>query len=201
MTTDSLSADQAARLSVSTEAAKFRRAEFVKAISPELSNREDTIQRKLASENASSRNKLQKIYSLMAELGKAAEPYVACGKGCSGCCQMNVTVSQLEANFIENETGIKPARVTRSVRHPPDEFMGVPCPFLKEGSCSIYEARPYPCRKHISFDTSSYWCDPTRSLVEFPMIEFSGAQGAFMDIARATSGGVFADIRDFFPPH
>jgi len=32
------------------------------------------------------------------------------------------------------------------------------------------------------------------------MIEFSGAQGAFMDIARATSGGVFADIRDFFPP-
>lgn len=200
MTKNPISAEQTERLSASTEAAKLRRAEFVKAIPPELSIREDTIQRKLASENASSRNKLQKIYSLMSELGKVAEPYVACGKGCSGCCQMNVTVSQLEANFIVKETGIKPARLTRSVRHSQDEFMGVPCPFLKEGSCSIYEARPYPCRKHISFDTSSYWCDPTRSLVQFPMIEFSGAQGAFMDTARTTAGGVFADIRDFFPP-
>lgn len=199
MTTDSLSADQAARLSVSTEAAKLRRAEFVKAIPPELSIREDTIQRKLASENASSRNKLQKIYSLMSELGKVAEPYVACGNGCSSCCQMNVTISQLEANFIEKETGIKPARVTRSVHHPQDEFMGVPCPFLEDGSCSIYDVRPFACRKHLSFDTSPYWCAPARTLtVEFPMLEFSGAQDAFLDVTRLKTGGVFADIRDIF---
>lgn len=201
MITNPISADQFALLSTSTEVAELRRGEFVKAMPPELSDREDAIQRKLASENASSRNKLQKIYSLMTDLVKAAEPYVACSKGCSACCQMNVMISQLEANFIEKETGIKPAQLIRSVLYSQDKFIGVPCPFLKDGSCSIYDVRPFPCRKHLSFDTSSYWCDPAHSLdVKIPLVEFSGAQGAFLDIARTTSGGVFADIRDFFPP-
>jgi len=149
MTTDHLSPEQAAQLTTSTEAAERRCAEFVKAIPTELSRREDTIQRKLASENASPRNKLQKIYSLMADLVKVAEPYVACSKGCSGCCRMNVMISQLEANFIEKETGIKSAQVTGSLLHPQDKFVGTPCPFLKDDSCSIYDARPFACRKHF----------------------------------------------------
>ena len=190
---------KATRLSISTESAQLRIAQFLKAMPPELTSREDTIQHKLSSEHASSRNKLQKIYSLMTDLGKVAEPYVACGKGCSACCQMNVQIHQIEANFIEKETGIKPARITRSLPHPLDEFLGVSCPFLEDGSCTIYEVRPFACRKHFSFDTLSYWCDPARTLeVKFPMVEFSGAQGALFDVARATSGGVFADIRDFF---
>lgn len=202
MTTNHLSPEQAERLSVSSGAAKLRSAEFIKAIPPELSNREDTIQRKLASENASPRNKLQKIYSLMTDLVKAAGPYVACGKGCSDCCQMNVMVSQLEANFIEKETGIKPAQVAGTLIHPQDKFVGVSCPFLKDGLCSIYDARPFACRKHLNFDTSAYWCDPTRtSTVELPMLGFSGAEDAFFDVVGLKAGGVFADIRDFFSPH
>lgn len=199
MTTSPLSSEQAARLLISTEVAQLRRAEFVKAIPPELSNWEATIQRKQASENASSRNRLQKIYSLMTDLVKAAEPYVACSKGCSACCKMNVMISQIEANFIEKETGVKPAQVTNGFLHPQDKFIGVPCPFLEDGSCSIYDVRPFACRKHLSFDTSPYWCDPARTLtVGFPMLEFSGAQDAFLDVTRLKTGGVFADIRDFF---
>lgn len=199
MTTNSLSAEQAARLSVSTRVAQLRRAEFMKAMPPELTNREDTIQRKLASENASSRNKLQKIYSLMTELVKTAEPYVACSNGCSACCKMNVMISQFEANFIEEGTGIKSAQLARTLIHPQEKFVGIPCPFLKDGSCSIYEMRPFACRKHLCFDTSPYWCDPAQSLkAEVPMIEFSGAQDAFIDVTRMKTGGVFADIRDFF---
>lgn len=202
MTTNHLSPEQAARLTASIEAAECRRAEFVKAIPPELTRREDTIQRKLASENASPLNKLHKIYSLMADLVKVAEPYVACSKGCSGCCQMNVMISQLEANFIEKETGIKPALVTSSLLHPQDRFISDPCPFLKDGSCSIYDARPFACRKHLCFDTTPYWCDPSRTLtVELPMLGFSGAEDAFLDVARLKTGGVFADIRDFFSSH
>lgn len=199
MTTNHLLPEQTARLTASIEVAECRRAEFVKEIPPELSRREDTIQRKLVSENASSRNKLQKIYSLMSDLGKTAEPYVACGKGCSACCHMNVMISQLEVNLIEKETGIKATKISSTRLHGHDKYVGVPCPFLKDGSCSIYELRPFVCRKHVSFDTTAYWCDPDRVLgVEFPMIGFSGAEGAYFDITKATSGGVFADIRDFF---
>lgn len=199
MTTNSSPVDYAERLATSTETAQGRIDQFLKAMPPELAHREDIIKRNLSFENASPRNKLQKIYSLMAALGKVAEPYVACSRGCAACCRINVMISQLEATFIEKETGIKPALVARSLLHPQDEFLGVPCPFLKDCSCSIYETRPFACRKHFSFDASSYWCDPTRSLeAKMPMIEFSGVQGAFLDVAQATSGGVFADIRDFF---
>lgn len=187
-------------LSASTEAAELRRSLFIQAIPPILTAKEDTIQRRLASENASSRSKLRKIYNLLKELGEVAKPYVACSKGCSSCCKMNVMVSEVEAHYIEMETGIKPVRVVETRTYPLNKFVGIPCPFLNNDSCSIYDARPFVCRKHISFDTSPYWCDPTKLLdVEFPMIGFSGAEGALMDVAGLTSGGIFADIRDFFP--
>ena len=135
----------------------------------------------------------------MTDLGRAAEPYVACGKGCSSCCKMNVTISQIEANLIAEITGLKSKQLTSSKTHRSDMFIGSPCVFLKDDTCTIYDVRPFVCRKHIWFDTSSYWCDPERSLeVEIPMIEFSGAFGAFLDVTRKDSGGVHADIRDFF---
>lgn len=199
MTANHISTDHASRLSASTEAAEQRRAEYLKALPAELNIREDTIQHKLASENASARNKLQKIYNLMTDLVKAAEPYVACKNGCSACCHMNVVISPVEAKYIEQNTGIKPAQVTGSIYHSLSEFVGIPCPFLIEGSCSIYEFRPFACRKHMSFDTSPYYCEPKHSLeAEVPLIEFCGAEGAFYDIVRFASGGVFADVRDFF---
>lgn len=201
MTKSLPTSDQIEILALSTETAKLRIGEFINAMPVELSEREDAIRRKLTTQNASVRNKLQKIYSLMTDLVKAAEPYVACSKGCADCCKMNVMISQLEANFIERETGIKPTQVTSSLLHSQNEFIGVPCPFLKGDSCSIYDARPFVCRKHLCFDTTSYWCDPARTLdVEVPMLGFSGAEDAFFDVAQLKTGGVFADIRDFFSP-
>jgi hypothetical protein len=184
----------------SIKAAELRRSQFILAIPTNLNAQEDAIQRKLSSENASARSKLRKIYSLMSDLMGAAEPYVACGKGCSSCCKMNVMITQVEANYIEMETGIKPIQLTSYRIHGKEEFISVPCPFLKDDSCSIYEARPFACRKHVSFGTTSYWCEPTRALeMEFPMLGSTGAEGALMDVTGLNSGKVFADIRDFFP--
>ena len=36
----------------------------------------------------------------------------------------------------------------------------IPCPFLKEGSCSIYAVRPWPCASLVA-TTSPEWCSPT----------------------------------------
>ena len=187
-------------LAKSFECSTLRRVEFVKSIPPELSKREDEIQLTLAKKNASPRSKLGKIYSLLADLGKVAEPYIACGKGCSSCCKMNVTISQIEANLIAEKTGIKSKQFTSSQSHNIEEFIGIPCIFLKDGSCSIYDIRPFVCRKHVSFDMTAYWCDPQHLLEEnkLPMIEFSGAEGAFFDVTKKDSGGIHADIRDFF---
>lgn len=186
-------------LKTSRESAEIRRQNFVKAIPADLSQQEDNIQAKLAKENASTRSKLRKIYNLMTYLGNIAEPYVACKKGCSSCCKMNVTISQIEANLIGEKTGKRVNQLSKSINHNSDEFIGISCMFLKDGLCSIYDNRPFVCRKHLWFDTSPYWCDPERSLgVEMPMIEFSGAVGAFFDVTKTSSGGVHADIRDFF---
>jgi hypothetical protein len=43
-----------------------------------------------------------------------ASPHVACAKGCSACCHMNVTVSTLEAKRIESVTGRRATALTQT---------------------------------------------------------------------------------------
>lgn len=181
----------------SARVATVRRSNFISAIPFELSVREDAIRKSLAQENASSKSKLRKLYKLTNEIMEFSAPYTACSKGCSDCCRMNVMISQAEANYIGDSTHRKPYILTKSKIHKEDQYLGNECPFLKENACSIYEFRPYVCRKHVSFDESAYWCDPNRTLnVPMPMLQFSELQGAIEDIEK---GGIFADIRDFFP--
>lgn len=186
-------------LATTIESTKRRQADFIKSISAELSKREDEIQTKLAKENASPRSKLNKIYNLLTDLSKVAVPFVACGKGCSSCCKMNVTISQIEANLIAEKIGKKSKQLANSKTYNSDKFIGIPCAFLKDDSCTIYDIRPFVCRHHLWFDTSAYWCNPVHSLeVNVPMLQFSGAQNAFCDVTKKDSGGIYADIRDFF---
>lgn len=199
MTNSSQSNDVEALLKSSRESAEVRRTNFVKALPVDLVYREDNIQAKLAKENVPPRIKLRKIYNLLTDIGNVAEPYIACAKGCSSCCKMNVTISQLEANLISENTGFQVNQLTNSIEHSSEEFIGIPCIFLKNDSCSIYDVRPFVCRKHVWFDTSSYWCAPERSLSEeLPMIEYSGAVAAYCDVTKNTLEGIHADIRDFF---
>jgi Fe-S-cluster containining protein len=177
-----------------------RRDEYAVSLDASLKEREDSIPRRMRSVNASANAKLTKIYALVDELGAAAKDYVACRNRCSACCHMNVTISVIEAKQIETATGRVRAALSSSRTHPPGEFSGRPCPFLKDSSCSIYPIRPFACRKHVSFDTTNFWCQPERSnLKEMPMIRFSGVEAAFSDVSGRNGNGLFADIRDFFP--
>ncbi len=181
-------------------AIELRRASFVAGIPDELKAREDRIERALALKNASAHSKLGEIYRLVDEIAKFSIAHTPCGKGCSSCCRMNVEISEVEANKIQRETGSKFVPLRQSIMHPLTEFSGMACPFLTDDACSIYQSRPLVCRSHFSFDTTPHWCSPDRmGMVEVPLIRFDGVQAAFFSLTKRGNGGVFADIRDFFP--
>ena len=73
------------------------------------------------------------------------------------------------------------------------------CPFLTDNACSIYKIRPYVCRANVSFDITSYWCEPERAYdAELHKVEFSGAKLAYRAVHEKASNVIYADIRDFF---
>lgn len=173
---------------------------FLKNLPTGLNLRDDQIAGQIRRENASARSKLGKIYALMAEVGKAAAPYVACGKGCSACCKMNVSISAIEAERLSAASGRRMAALLHPIRHPEDRYAGEACPFLVDDACSVYEVRPYACRAHYSFDTSDYWCHPERAYNgEMSLLQMGGAREAYNDVVVGSRFGGFADIRDFFP--
>lgn len=179
---------------------KARVSEFLARLDPAIDQRDDVIASTLARENSSARSKLGKVYALLSDVSEAAEKFVACGKGCSSCCKMNVSVTSIEAERLAALTGRAMARVAYPIVHEQARFAGIPCPFLVNEECSVYDARPYACRAHFSFDDTAYWCHPDRAYVGgMGQLELGGAKEAYLHIAGRSSLRGFSDIRDFFP--
>jgi Fe-S-cluster containining protein len=100
----------------------------------------------MKSEAATQNNLLDALVQMYAEVdalsNRLAQTHSArlrCGRGCSACCVDDLTVYQIEAEnirlhhteFLETATPHKKSA----------------CAFLdEEGSCRIYEQRPYVCR-------------------------------------------------------
>ena len=110
---------------------------------------------------------------------------LACQKGCAACCTQSVTMTSLEGknilDFLKAEgrekglpellghrvkankgvtlTTNQYARACLEHREIADDALGgwnfVPCVFLHENACSIYEVRPFGCRSFGSFETCS----------------------------------------------
>lgn len=100
----------------------------------------------------------------------------ACQKGCHTCCTQDVTITGLEGDLIlqyleENNKNLplpnpdacakKPTLTTNDyvqqfIDKCPEPLSGMAedysraCPFLTNGQCSIYPARPYMCRGFMS---------------------------------------------------
>lgn len=94
-----------------------------------------------------------------------AKSAVACGAGCDACCHVPVGVQahevlivaqhvQLHFSPAELEALIERAASHRAAFAGRSSFermdMRKPCVLLREGSCSIYPARPEACRSHHS---------------------------------------------------
>ncbi len=151
--------------------------------------------------------------------GIAAQGISACSKpqedgDCSHCCYMGVLVAEADARVIAQATGARmvepaPDRVlsaeAMAQRTPEehaawavDKFKHVPCTFLKDKRCSIYEHRPIACRLHLSVDRDNLMCRKEAENMEvIPYFNHGGEYAvALMAFGR---NGRMADIRDWFP--
>lgn len=187
---------------VAQEAAKKNYAAFLAAIPVAVHRREEKLAADLRRVNARPMVRLARIRQSVETLFSYAHEFVACKKGCAYCCYQQIQISSLEAEYIREKTGIFPAKLSAAPSRDLQEFSGnTPCPFLKQGACSIYEHRPIICRIHVSLDADNTWCRfenwhvPGASV---PKPTFHSIAEAFFELNQK-SGSLVADIRDFFP--
>ena len=99
------------------------------------------------------RNYLDVLDIRLGNMFEKQAPFVKCKKGCAYCCkECECTLSELEYinlmlfyNTLSAETrGIINANIANLIKKKRQKFYE--CPFLIEGSCSIYPARPIICR-------------------------------------------------------
>jgi hypothetical protein len=102
-------------------------------------------------------------------LARAADRPPACRAGCAHCCHQAVGVTPPEvfaihAHLRATRTPDELDAVARRIREADDHTRGMvaadrlspdlPCPFLEDARCTIYEARPLSCRGTNSLDAA-----------------------------------------------
>ena len=181
------------------EVAEAGRGGFIAAIPPHLIEAEDKLPALVRDLNSATSSKLHRIYQVAEELSRVRAPFVACKRGCSACCHMNVSLTKAEAERLARASGRKAARVQSEPRHAPDAFAGKPCPFLDaKGACSVYADRPLSCRKHASFFETAAACAPSvMNAMKVPLVGFSGLDEALFAVS-GVEGSLLVGIRDFF---
>jgi len=80
-----------------------------------------------------------------------------CAVGCSFCCKLDVQINEIEARYIEENTGYKVEKANR-VKVLNNDY----CPFHDDetATCKIYEYRPLSCRWFFTADSYEYCLDP-----------------------------------------
>lgn len=135
---------------------------------------------------------LRMLYDFIDELNEFISKYTPCHKGCDNCCYIQVSISSLEAQYIQLKTGV-PYRDKQisAVK------INTPCPFLKDHCCSIYQHRPYVCRRHHAlFDPKWYQVELCNEIYSV-QIRFTELESSY-DYLLKSSNSLQDDIRAFF---
>jgi Fe-S-cluster containining protein len=142
---------------------------------------------------------IQKIYQNMdglidslLEFARKNDTKVFCRKGCSCCCWQPVFALTHEIVFLnehirKNFSKEEIDGVLSRSKEKEKKLRGLnredllnskhPCPLLKYGACTVYEARPMACRIYLSLDLNScevFYENPKNpkgfpKLMEFPL--------------------------------
>jgi len=144
-------------------------------------------------------DKLSFVYEYISKFNEYLGKYAACKKDCSYCCNIDVQITQAEAELIH----LKTQAPIKHVKHVTTGH-ATPCPFLSEAkSCSIYEFRPLPCRMFHAFGNPEN-CKPGGMQNEYgsPASNFGNnifqALVQWLHMNNAGFGGSIGDIRDYF---
>lgn len=139
--------------------------------------------------------KLRALYDFMAQVYDSIHKFTPCKKGCTSCCHYPVSIREVEIKFIEREAGILRTKNVRDT----EEYHGIPCPFLRNNTCSIYHSRPFVCRRHIAITKTAHWCHPDRAnSAKFPLVTFSEVDKVFNAIVFESKSSKTWDIRQIF---
>lgn len=124
--------------------------------------------------------KLKKIYDRFEREVAEFKEQAVCGLGCTFCCTFmgNIDMTTLEGLIIRRRIKDFPEplqdsigdRLTADAKNR-DDGRESPCPFLEEdGSCLIYDVRPFSCRKLYSIRK----CDDGGPMVHRRFHELAG---------------------------
>lgn len=106
----------------------------------------------------------------MASAPTAARESIACRAGCGACCHVPIGLLAHEVLIVAHHVQIHfsptdlDALIERTAVHRAAvagrsnlerTLLRRPCALLKEGSCSVYEARPEACRSHHSHSAAA----------------------------------------------
>lgn len=110
---------------------------------------------------------LKLVQKMIDENTDPMKKLITCRKGCSACCRMNVDITEVEGkllikycqdhNIPIDEEYLKQQLGLEMETHMFSKHSA--CVFLKNNECSVYAARPIPCRKFFAVDDPKY-CDP-----------------------------------------
>ena len=106
-----------------------------------------------------------RLAALQGEVIARGKVELACERGCSYCCHLRVEIRPHDAfvlahhiltRFSAEQRARATARIEENLERiaqlTPEQHIraNIPCAFLEEGVCTVYEARPATCRKYYS---------------------------------------------------
>lgn len=154
------------------------------------------LQQRAASSNMSRHSILRGIYELVDRVVELVDPFTVCSPGCTACCNIPVGVSELEASYIERNTG---RTMRRGVVSSGVLASVGPCPLLApDGRCSVYAARPFICRVFAAFDDPALCAQLDAQHVVYHSDANAIYRGSKQWLMQLNGTGAVADIRAFF---
>lgn len=147
--------------------------------------------------------KLKIAYDALDLYNEFVATFAVCQKACSHCCKYTVSVSRLEAEYIEVNEGHK---FYNGSNHSMIED-GTPCPFLSaDNSCSIYSSRPFNCRTFHTLDDPKYCANGGTvdhqiygSSAEGYKVGVYEGMARWLNDVHLRNNMPYRDIRDWFP--